>query len=132
MRCRVEVLRDDPLGLRRDRVLDLLEDLPPELKQLLPVDLALLDLVPHGLGRGLLHGIDRDRGEVDDVVEGVLQELPGRLVLDLLRLGLDLGPGEADVVDRVGPGEGDHGEDDVRERVARCAGNDVHVHVFTA
>lgn len=69
----------------------LVEDLFPQGEQLLPACLAALDRVPERLRRGLLHRPHRDRRKVDDVIKGVLEHLPARLVLDLRRLLLELG-----------------------------------------
>ena len=125
-----QVLHDDLLRLRPNLTLDLVEDIPAQSQELFPVARPGLDRFPEGFRHGLFRVADRLGRQPLHVVQGVLQKCPGTLVLDLLRLRLHLGPGQPDVVDRIGPGQGDDGQDDVGECGARRAGDNLHVHVF--
>ena len=107
------------------------------------IELSRHGVIDAGGDRDGVHGVKIDEKDVvRHVVEGgVFQHF------DLfLRVG-DLGLVENDgfavledavvhvvhvrltIVDPVGPGEGDDREDDVDESVARCAGDEFHVHV---
>ncbi len=68
------------------------KDLFAQRDQLLAACLAALDRLAQRLCRGLLHCANRQRGEVRNVLQGVVQHLSGGCVLDLrgLRLQLDV------------------------------------------
>ena len=101
--------REKLLALGRDVFNEVKREIGPETQEIIVKHLGSFD---HYLEQCIENAVLKIKQEPLHVIQGVLQKCPSTLVLDLLRLRLHLGPGQPDVVDRIGPGQGDDGQDD--------------------